>query len=97
MKAYRGVEVQLHGFLTSTLDGGERSASRPGRFIPTERVPSTHWIGGWVGPRASLDVAGKRKLLHRNPNPGILTGIEFNTFNQMGRLYRKLFPLLFPL
>jgi len=24
-----GVEVQLHAFLTSALDGGERSASRP--------------------------------------------------------------------
>jgi hypothetical protein len=29
---YGGVEAQLHSFLTSTLDGGERSASRPGRF-----------------------------------------------------------------
>jgi hypothetical protein len=28
----------------------------PGSFIPVERAPSTYWIGGWVGPRASLDV-----------------------------------------
>ena len=27
-----GVEAQLHSFLTSALDGGEWSASRPGRF-----------------------------------------------------------------
>jgi len=35
--------------LTSALDVGEWSASRPGRFIPREKVPLTHWIGGWVG------------------------------------------------
>jgi len=27
-----------------------------------ERAPVTHWIGGWVGPRAVLDVAVKRKI-----------------------------------
>jgi len=35
--------------LTSALDGGEWSASRPVRFTPRERAPGTHWIGGWVG------------------------------------------------
>jgi hypothetical protein len=33
------VEVQLHAFLTSTPDGSEWSASRPGRFILTQRAP----------------------------------------------------------
>jgi hypothetical protein len=47
--------------LTSVLDGGEWSASRPDRFIPKERAPGTHWIGGWVGPRAILDAVVKRK------------------------------------
>jgi hypothetical protein len=46
MKAYGGVEVYLHAFLTSALDGSEWSASRPGRFTPMERAPGTHWIGG---------------------------------------------------
>jgi len=41
--------------LTSALDGGEWSASRPGRFTLKERAPGIHWIGGWVGPRAVLD------------------------------------------
>jgi hypothetical protein len=41
---------------------GEWSASHPGRFTPKERDPGTHWIGGWVGPRASLDVMSKRKI-----------------------------------
>jgi len=30
---------------------GEWSASCPGHFIPGERAPSTHWTGGWLGPR----------------------------------------------
>jgi hypothetical protein len=51
--------------LTSALEGGEWSASRPGRFTPREGTPGTHWIGGWVGPRAVLDVVVKRKI----PNP----------------------------
>jgi len=24
-------------------------------LYPQEKGPSTHWIGGWVGPRAGLD------------------------------------------
>jgi hypothetical protein len=35
--------------LTSVLDRGEWSASRPGRFTPRERAPGTHWIRDWVG------------------------------------------------
>jgi hypothetical protein len=27
-------------------------------FTPGERTPGTHWIGGWAGPRASLDAGG---------------------------------------
>jgi len=41
MKTYGGVEVKLHTFLTSALDGGERWASRPGRHSPEERAPRT--------------------------------------------------------
>jgi hypothetical protein len=41
--------------LTSALDGGEWSASRPGRFTPSERAHGIDWIGGWLSPRAVLD------------------------------------------
>jgi hypothetical protein len=50
--------------------GGEWSASCSCHFTPGERLPSTHFIGGWVGPRAGLD-AVKRKILHWwESNPG---------------------------
>jgi hypothetical protein len=55
MKAYGGVDVKIHIFLTSALVGGEWSTSRPGRFTPGERDPDTHCIGDWVDPRAGLD------------------------------------------
>jgi hypothetical protein len=48
--------------LTSALDGGEWSASRPGRFTPRERTPSTPWRGGWVGTRTVLNAVVKRKF-----------------------------------
>jgi hypothetical protein len=53
MKAY---------FFISALHAGKWSASRPGRFIRRERVPRTHWIGGWVGLRAGPDAMVKRKV-----------------------------------
>jgi hypothetical protein len=62
MKAYVGVDVLIHIFLTSTLAGGEWSASRPGRFTSDERAPGTHWIGSWVGPKPGLNDAEERKF-----------------------------------
>jgi hypothetical protein len=65
VKTYWEVEVYIHTFLTSSLDGGEWSASRPGRFTPREKAPGTHWTGGSVSPRAILDAVVKRK----SPSP----------------------------
>jgi hypothetical protein len=31
-------------------------------FTAREIAPGTHWIGGWVGPRAGLDPLVKRKI-----------------------------------
>jgi hypothetical protein len=57
--------------LTSALDGGEWSASRPGRFTRKESAPGTHWRGVWVGSRAVLDTMAKRKIPspRRESNP----------------------------
>jgi hypothetical protein len=75
-------------FLTSGLDGGEWSASRPCRFTPGEIAPSTHWRGGWVGPRAGLDYVEKRKILH-------LSGFEHRPLSRpccTQSLYRLSYP-----
>jgi hypothetical protein len=50
IKIYVEVEVWLHAFLTSVLDGGDWSASHPGSFIP--RYPLARRLGGppsWSG------------------------------------------------
>jgi hypothetical protein len=54
------VEVQLKSFLTSALEGGLWSASRPGRLYLRQR-PGTHCTGGWVGPGDGLDRCGKSR------------------------------------
>jgi hypothetical protein len=67
-----GEEYSSYSFTTSALDGGEWSASRPGRALtPGERTPGTHWTGGWVGPRAGLDTETRGKILSpcRGSNP----------------------------
>jgi hypothetical protein len=60
-----------YSFLTSALDGGEWSASRPGRALPGERTPGTHFTGGWVGLSVGLytEVRGKILCPCRGPNP----------------------------
>jgi hypothetical protein len=62
---YGGVHVWIHIFLTSALVGGEWSATRHCRF-----TPGTHFIGGWVDPRAGLDDMEKWKFF-------TLLGLEF--------------------
>jgi hypothetical protein len=72
MEALGGRRYSSYSFSTSALDGGEWSASRPGRaFTPGEWTPGTHWTGGWVGPRAGLDteVRGKIFCPRRESNP----------------------------
>jgi hypothetical protein len=73
MKAYGGVDVWIHIFLTSALFEGEWSTSLPGR-----RTPGTHWIGGWVDLRAGLDDLEKRKFL-------TLSGLELLPFGRPAR------------
>jgi hypothetical protein len=59
-------------FTTSVLDGGEWSASRPDRALPSGKgPPGTHCTGGWVGLRAGLDTQARGKILSpcRGSNP----------------------------
>jgi hypothetical protein len=78
MKVYGGVDVQIHVFLTSALVGGEWSGSSPGRFTPGETAPCTHWIGGWVDPRAGLHDVEKRKFF-------TLSGLELRPLSRPAR------------
>jgi hypothetical protein len=72
MKAYGGVDVLVPIFLTSALVEVEWSASRSGRFTPGERAPRTHWILGWVDPRADLDDLEERKFCpYRDSNSNL--------------------------
>jgi hypothetical protein len=77
MKAYEGVDVFAHVFLTSLI-GGEWSASLPGRFTPGEGASGTHRIGGWVGLRTGLDYLEKRKFL-------TVPGLELRLFGRQTR------------
>jgi hypothetical protein len=44
----------------------------PQPLYPKEKAPSTHWKGGWVGPRAGLDAVEKTEIPwpSREWNPG---------------------------
>jgi hypothetical protein len=70
------------------LAGGEWSASRPCHFTPREKAPGTHWIGGWVGPRAGLDDLEKRKFL-------TLPGLELRPLSRPARS-QSLYQLCYP-
>jgi hypothetical protein len=64
-------QLKLHAFFTSALDGDEWLFSRPGCSYPRGKNPGTHWIGGWVSPKAGLDIVAKRKMLPCwKSNPG---------------------------
>jgi hypothetical protein len=51
----------------------EVSGQIPGCFITSETAPSTHWIGGWVGPRAGLDAVVKKKI----PSPRRYSNLRY--------------------
>jgi hypothetical protein len=78
MKAYDGVDVQIHILLTSALVACEWSASRLGRFTPGKE-PVCHWMEYLVEPTAGVDDVVKRKFL----TP---TGTRTRT---LGRVIRK--------
>jgi hypothetical protein len=57
-----GVQVRVHIFLTSALDGGERSANNPRRFTSGKEPPGTYC------PENGLDTL-KSGTEHKNKRP----------------------------
>jgi hypothetical protein len=49
-------------FLTSATNDGQFYNSAT--LLLGKQTPSTHWIGIWLDPRGSLDLAERRKNLH---------------------------------
>jgi hypothetical protein len=76
-----GLEVISTILDLRALDGCEWSGLCPGRFIPGERAPSIHLIGGWVDPRAGIVTVEKRTFVP-------LLGIE----PQMYSMYQVSYP-----
>jgi hypothetical protein len=56
----------------------------PDLFTSGHRAPGTHWIGGWMDPRAGLDAVEKGLL----PLPGI----EPRSFGSWPSRYADIYP-----
>jgi hypothetical protein len=59
----------------------------PQPVYPQEKIPGTHWIGGWVDPRTGLDNVEKRKfltLLEQELNPSAIQPIASHYTNYFG-------------
>jgi hypothetical protein len=88
MKTYGELDVQIHIFLTSQLDGGGWPASSRGRFTPRGKSPPSALDRRLGGPRAGLDDIEKRKFL-------TLPGLELRPLGRHARgqsLYRLRYP-----
>jgi hypothetical protein len=69
MRRIGGMEVYLHAFLNSALDGDEWSASSSSRFIRRERVPWHPLDRRLDGQQNRSGVGGEEK--NSKPLPGI--------------------------
>jgi hypothetical protein len=71
MKAHDALEVDLHIFLTSSLDEGERSVPRPQLLYPRGQIPQFALDRRLVGPRNryTLSEEGPSTVENRTVNP----------------------------
>ena len=74
--------------LTSALDGGVGGQRNASAALPQGKRPGTHFIGGWLGPRAGLGGCGKSRP-HRDWIPGPrkvspLPGLDPRTVQPVG-------------
>jgi hypothetical protein len=62
MKAYGGVERELQGFLTLTLDEDEWSDLGPCHFTSRKMATNTHRRGGCFEPKRRLGRCGEKSF-----------------------------------
>jgi hypothetical protein len=86
MNTHGKVNVWIHVFLNSVLGGGERSASRPGRFTTGERCPLCALDRKLSGPQNRTRRRGEEEILDptgtRTPTPRFTdcaTATQFET------------------
>jgi hypothetical protein len=62
----------------------------PAALPPGGGSPGTHWIGGWVSPRAVLDAVVKRKIpsprRESNPRTPIVQKVSNKNFGNVSSL-----------
>jgi hypothetical protein len=61
MKEPREREIAPTHFLPWHKKGLSGQHHAPAVLYPQEWTPGTHFIGGWVGPRAGLDTEDRKK------------------------------------
>lgn len=61
MKVYRGVQIYLHAFLPSALDGLS-GLYQGSEALPPGQEPQYQLKSGLVGPKTSLDYLERRKI-----------------------------------
>jgi hypothetical protein len=49
--------------------------SHSGNCTSEERAPGTHYIGGWLGPRVSLDAVTKMKISFAAENQALSSSL----------------------
>jgi hypothetical protein len=70
-RCVRGVEVQLHPFVTFALDGSERSCLCLGHFAAGIKTPCTHWMEAvWVPELVWLLGEDRNLFPQLGTNPG---------------------------
>jgi hypothetical protein len=92
---------KLYALLTSALDGGERSASRPGRTLDSAKgPPCTHWTGGWLGLRTGLDTEARGKILclcrGSNLDRLVIQSVLRHHTDWVHRMFRAVFWVILP-
>ena len=71
METCKGVELQLHLFLSFALNREEYSASSPDHLALCEMFFFSRCIRGWVDPRGCLDAVKTEKCLCREEKLGL--------------------------